>query len=48
MDTKGGNAYYYIFSIAVVGLFIFVLASFRLKAELKKQRAKEAADPAKS
>ena len=48
MDTKGGNAYYYIFSIAVVGLFIFVLASFWLKAELKKQRAKEAADPAKS
>lgn len=42
MDTKGGNAYYYIFGIAIVGLTIFVLTSFWLKAELKKQSVREA------
>lgn len=43
MDTKGGNAYYYIFGVAVLGLSIFILTSFWLKAELKKQSAREAA-----
>ncbi len=43
MDTLGGNAYYYIFGVAVVGLAIFILGTFLLKRELKKQKASQAA-----
>ncbi|MBT9779784.1 MFS transporter [Clostridium sp. MCC353] len=37
MDTMGGNAYYYVFGVAVVGLSIFMFGSYLLKMELKKQ-----------
>lgn len=38
MDHLGGNAYYYVFGVAVVGLSIFMFGSWLLKVELKKQR----------
>ena len=38
MDTMGGNAYYYVFGVAVVGLSIFMFGSYLLKMELKKQK----------
>ena len=38
MDNLGGNAYYYVFGVAVVGLSIFMFGSWLLKVELKKQR----------
>ena len=36
MDTKGADAYYYVFSVAVAGLSLFIIAALWLKKELKK------------
>ena len=38
MDALGGNAYYYIFSVAVAGLSIFVFGAYLLKRELLRQQ----------
>ncbi|PNV62746.1 MFS transporter [Clostridium sp. chh4-2] len=43
MDTKGDNAYYYVFSVAVVGLFLFILGALWLKKELKRMESGRAA-----
>lgn len=42
MDTAGSSAYYYVFSIAVVGLTLFIIGAVWLKKELKKMASKQA------